>query len=398
MGIHIKSISEQERFFAVDIGSARIKVLLCEIIAGELVIIDSSSIRQSRKNMSEGVISDIQGVSDTLMRALDKMQDQAAGRLEVDSVIFALQSPYLITDTLSMNYVRESVDQPLTMEEIDTMVAKIEYKSLEKAKPKILSQIPLEISQMKLVTTSLSSITIDGKKVANPIGFTGSSVSLSVCNAFLPSSVFNLYSTIARKLDRTVISFVPAPIALPKSRAEALELFDPNCYVDVGSSITSIALENYSELLGAVQIPVGTTLLENMLMRKFPKKTRLEIEHCMHATERTNEEIGVFTEFFSLLAMAIQTGISTITPTPLLRNFYFSGASMTPAHREELFAQLRVGYASQEVHAADLLWSDSPVGSEYAVAYSLARSALELIKQSTDPIARILRFVIYRHE
>ena len=60
MGIRIKSISEQERFFAVDIGSARIKVLLCEIRSGELFIIDSSSIRQSRKNMSDGVISDLQ--------------------------------------------------------------------------------------------------------------------------------------------------------------------------------------------------------------------------------------------------------------------------------------------------------------------------------------------------
>jgi hypothetical protein len=398
MGIRIKSISEQERFFAVDIGSARIKVLLCEISSGELIILDSSSIRQSRKNMSDGVISDLQGVSDTLMRALDKMQDQTEGRLEVGSVIFSLQSPYLVTDTLSMNYVRESADQPLTMEEIDQMVAKIEYKSLEKAKPKILAQIPLEIAQMKLVTTSLSSIMIDGKKVANPIGFIGSNVSLSVCNAFLPASVFNLYATIARKLDRTVISFVPVPIALPKSRGEALELFDPNCYIDVGSSITSIALENYSELIGAIQIPIGTTLLEDMLMRKFPRLTRLEIEHCMHSKERTREETGVFTEFFELLSTAVQTGVSIITSTPLLRNFYFSGASMTPENREALFDQLRVRYSPQEIHAADLLGGVSDLGGEYAIAYSLARSALELVRQSSDPIARLLRFVIYRHE
>ena len=106
------------------------------------------------------------------MRALAKILETWASSGEVKSVIFSLASPQLVTDTLSMNYVRDRAAVPLEMEEIDTMVAKIEYKSLGKAQPKIMAQVPLDISQMKLVTTSLSSIVIDGKKVSNPIGFT----------------------------------------------------------------------------------------------------------------------------------------------------------------------------------------------------------------------------------
>lgn len=122
--------------------------------------------------MNEGGITDLQGTADTLMRALAKILETWAPSGDVRSVIFSLASPQLVTDTLSMNYVRDRAATPLEMEEIDTMVAKIEYKSLTKAQPKILAQVPLDISQMKLVTTSLSSIVIDGKKVSNPIGFT----------------------------------------------------------------------------------------------------------------------------------------------------------------------------------------------------------------------------------
>lgn len=175
---------------------------------------------------------------------------------EVSDCIFSIQSPSLVTDTFSMNYVRERDMSPLGMEEIDSMVAKIELKSLEKAKPKILAQIMEEETQMKLITTSLTSITIDGKKVSNPMGFTGKNISLTVCNVFIPIATFHLYSTIARNIEKKILSFVPTPIALTKAQSDSLEIFDPNAFVDIGYSLTSITLENYSELLGAIQIPI----------------------------------------------------------------------------------------------------------------------------------------------
>jgi hypothetical protein len=35
---------------------------------------------------------------------------------------------------------------------------------------------------------------------------------------------------------------------------------------------------------------------------------------------------------------------------------------------------------------------------EYGVSYALARTAAEIVRQKQDPIARILRYVIYRYE
>jgi cell division ATPase FtsA len=60
MGFQIKTLSENDRFFVIDIGSTRIKVLLCELEEGKLNILEHASIRQSRKHMFGGDISDLQ--------------------------------------------------------------------------------------------------------------------------------------------------------------------------------------------------------------------------------------------------------------------------------------------------------------------------------------------------
>jgi cell division ATPase FtsA len=325
MGLHIKTLSGNDRFFVIDVGSTHIKVLLCDLEEGQLNILERVSVRQSRKHMFGGDISDLQGVSEALQKTLGKIEKNR--KQEVPDCIFSIQSPSLVTDTFSMNYVREKESRILDMEEIDSMVAKIEQKSLEKAKPKILSQIMEDESQMKLFTTSLTSITIDGKKVANPIGFTGKNISLTVCNVFIPMTTFHLYSTIARNIDKKILSFVPTPIALTKAQADSLEIFDPNGFVDIGYSLTSITLENYSELLGSVQIPIGSSQYENMFVRKFPKLSRLEIEHMMQGDPEnlSKEAKKIQKDFVELLIRAIVVALRMISSQFLLKNVYVSG-------------------------------------------------------------------------
>jgi len=398
MGFQIKTLSENDRFFVIDIGSTRIKVLLCELEDGKMSILEHASIRQSRKHMYGGDISDLQGVSEALQKALHKIEKNQ--NREVSDCIFSIQSPSLVTDTFSMNYVREKDASVLGMEEIDSMVAKIEQKSLEKAKPKILSQIAEEESQMKLITTSLTSITIDGKKVSNPMGFTGKNVSLTVCNVFIPVTTFHLYSTIARNIDKKILSFVPTPIALTKAQSDSLELFDPNGFVDIGHSLTSITLENYSELLGSIQIPVGSLLYENMLVRKFPKLSRLEIEHMMREDpEKLSKEAKkIQKEFIELLVRSIVVALRMISSSFLLKNIYVSGGVAQGPFLELLQSQFESHLGNVNLKVYPLIPKEANLDPHFGVAYALAKTTQELVRHQADPIARILRYVIYRYE
>jgi hypothetical protein len=396
MGFQIQKAEEKEIFLAVDIGTARIKVLLVQVDKGDFLILSSVSMRQSKKHMHQGEILDLQGVSDTLLKAIHKVEEEKW--VTAKKIVYSVSSQFLITDTLSMNYVRASDTSPITMEEIDVMVSKLEHKSLEKIKPKILVQVPIEDTQMKLVTTTVTAISLDGKKVSNPIGFTGKNMSLTVCNVFVPQSTFHVYSAIARKIDKEVVSFVPAPMILPKAQGDALELFDPNCYVDIGYSLTTIVLENFSEILGAMQIPIGVSVFENMLIRKFPKLSRLEIEHCMHHPEiDTKDQAQIRAEFMKVLLEAIFVALRNISTSYVLRNMYVSGWITTQTFQDEFQKYTGDFFTQWSLKILSLPLSDG-LSPDYGVVYSAARATQELLRQSRDPIAKILRYVIYKYE
>ena len=60
MGFQIHKAEEKEIFLAVDIGTARIKVLLVQVDKGDFSILSSVSVRQSKKHMHQGDILDLQ--------------------------------------------------------------------------------------------------------------------------------------------------------------------------------------------------------------------------------------------------------------------------------------------------------------------------------------------------
>ncbi len=97
-----------------------------------------------------------------------------------------------------MNYIRENPEELITMDEIDHIVKKVEHTSLDRVKGRIRERTGIIESEMKLVTTSLISITVDGKKLGNPIGFTGKNIRLGIINIFVPVSYVSMIQNIGR--------------------------------------------------------------------------------------------------------------------------------------------------------------------------------------------------------
>lgn len=143
-----------------------------------------------------------------------------------------------------MNYVRENLEDPINMEEIDHIVRKVEHTSLDRVKGEIREKTGIVESEMKLVTTSIISITVDGKKIGNPIGFTGKNIKLGIINIFVPLFYVSMIQNIRRGLSKNIISLIPSIITLPKLLEDKNEYFDFNACIDFGSSKTTIVIEN----------------------------------------------------------------------------------------------------------------------------------------------------------
>lgn len=322
MSFKLKPLSEYDRFVAIDIGAYRVKVIVCSVEGGELKIHTKASTRQSKKNMISGEIADLAAVSDTVRRTILKASEGLDSLPE--EVVLSIGSSSLLYDSIGTNYVRSNPDDPITMEEIDRMIASTEGKSLDRIRDKAEERFDLGPNELRLVTTSLTSISLDGKKVSNPVGFTAKNVKLTLVNFFVPYATFQSLSLIVRDLSMRLVSVIPIPVALPKLVEDTSEAFDSNAFIDIGYSRVTVTLADRGELLGAVVLDFGCALLEEALRKEDPTLSGFDIEDRLSHPEKHQENYQSYAKFYDLVSDGVRIAISEIGKSVRVRNFYFS--------------------------------------------------------------------------
>lgn len=357
--------------------------------------------RQSKKNVIDGEIADLYGVSETIKKAISKAWEHLD---EIPSdIVISLGSTLTFTDIIHMNYIRENPESPITMEEVDHIVKKVEHTSLDRVKGKIRERTGIIESEMKLITTSIISIMVDGKKLGNPIGFTGKSIKLGVINVFVPLTYVNMIQNIGRGLSKNIISLIPSIITLPKLIEEKDENFDFNCCIDFGASKTTITVSNRGEILWDNTLAFGFWLLEEIFKQKEWKLGYLDIEHHIAHMEQTYTDFKeVYDSFFSVLFDAIFIAATDITKQLFLKNIFTSWWWVSPFLQKKLEEYLQTKSIGNDIHIEQSLTtidniSPYDIGS-FSQVYSLAKATAEMLLLKKDPIARILRYIIYRYE
>ena len=129
------------------------------------------------------------------------------------------------------------------------MIKKIEHESLDRAKEKSKKQYGVIHDDIRLVSSTLTSIHIDGKLVTNPLGFSGSNIRIRVLNVFAPSSEFNIMRSILSSLGKRTISVVPTPLLFSKISEQSEYALEKNIYIDLGFLHTTIVFESRNEIL-----------------------------------------------------------------------------------------------------------------------------------------------------
>lgn len=124
MAFHLAHIHDYERFMVIDIGSYRVRTGIYKVEKQELHEIGYATIRQNRKNFSHGQIADMQGVARTIEQSIL----QASANIEniPDDIIISFPSSDFLFDSVTTEYTRADPSSTLTMQELDTMIKKIE--------------------------------------------------------------------------------------------------------------------------------------------------------------------------------------------------------------------------------------------------------------------------------
>lgn len=400
MSFKISNINDYENFLAIDIWTFKIKVLACKIEWQELKIIGASSLRQSKKDMFNWEISDISSISKALNKAITKAC-QWIENIPKD-VMILYNSSELIYDFTSVNYVRNSKDSLIKMKEIDEMIEGVELRSLDKIKSKTENRLWIIEAEMKLLTTSITWIYVDWKRISNPIWFSWKNIKFNLINIFCPISRFLTLRNIVNDLNFNLISVVPLALSLPKLIEDSSYNFDQNIYIDIGYSKITVILQNNSEIIWFNVISFWLALLEEELKNSL-NKSYLDIENILsNIDEKYIEYREIIDNTFNFLFDAIWIAIIDIEKSFFAKNVFVSGAWVS-----EIFKKLLIESLEKQHFWKQLVILDKFLFEENLEEYnsnwllsvaSLAKSWKDLMSIKKDPLVRIMKYIIYKYE
>ncbi len=119
------------------------------------------------------------------------------------------------------------------MNEVDEMVKKIEKNSFDRVRSKAKETYGIVHDDLKLVSSTITMIELDGRSVTNPIGFSPKKVRLSILNIFAPASEFNVVRSVASHVGKNIISLIPIPLVFPKILEKTDYIGTDTCVIDV---------------------------------------------------------------------------------------------------------------------------------------------------------------------
>lgn len=399
MSFQLAHIHEYNRFLAMDIGSYRVRAGVFSVENPDLKEISYSCTRQNRKNFSYWNILDMRWIAKTIEQTIISASQDL---LNIpDDIIISFSSSNFLFDSATTQYIRIDPTSTLTMQELDIMIKNVESASYARAKEKFKSRSWMISDDLRLISSTITSITIDGKKISNPVGFSGWKVVLTVLNVFAPASEFNILRSIVSSLDKKAISLIPTPILFPKIIEKTKYINEKNCYIDIGYSHTTVLIAIDNEIKSFETFSVGSRMLMELIRDVTKNASLLSIENIICSKKEINLEKNrlVLQEFFEYIMDLIWGFLEDEWINMKFSNLFLHWAIFkNPVISKEFsdFFESYSGYSINKKNITELV----PLEKKHdeAITYALGLTASELLLVKKDPLIRILRYVLYNYE
>ncbi len=330
--------------------------------------------------------------------SIERSMIQASQKVDTipKDVILGFSSSQFISDQITTQYIRKS-GTPIGMHEVDTMVKKVEKDSFDRVRARARTAFGIVHDDLKLVSSTITSIEIDGKSVSNPIGFTGTKVRLSILNLFAPASEFNVIRSVASHIGKNIISLIPTPLVFPKI-LEKTNYVDINaCILDIGLLHTTITCISDNSVVALETFPFGSQMLMDLLGHAHTELTLLQIEHMLSSSEYREVRLPCVEDFFEYIMDTLRAFLMASAPGFSFDHVFCHGALFESEDIYENFTTLlshEYGTRLRTLRFADILECET----DMVVTHGLAEIATELLMVKKDPLVRILRYVLYNYE
>ncbi|MBQ3263855.1 hypothetical protein IJI17_03095 [Candidatus Saccharibacteria bacterium] len=241
----------------LDIGTEFVKAVLARADKkGNLEILGAAKARQQDGAMHAGAISDIPAVVSACEEALVEVEDQSGER--ASTTVVGVAGELIKGNTTSVNYTRKDKNRPITEAEMSEILKKVQQKSGEVVGKEIALETGSDSTEVSLISSAIVSLTIDGYKITNPIGFKGSKVSILIYTAFAPMIHVSAIEKVCAELNLDLLTVAVEPFAVCRAcLGDNTDSEFSGIIVDIGSHTTDVAVINGGVVEGTKAFSVG---------------------------------------------------------------------------------------------------------------------------------------------
>jgi cell division protein FtsA len=365
--------------------------------------------RQGLSHMQSGTVADIGAVVDNCAVALQEAEEMAGFR--PSQVVIGIAGELVKGFTTSHTQERKKPDVPITDAELQKLIDGVQREALEEAERSITWETGLPNVDVRLVHAAVTSSSIDGYAVTNPVGFQGRHVRIGIFNAFAPLVHLGALESVAAELDLELLEIVAEPYAVARVIGAEQVRQAGALFVDIGGGTTDVALVRSGGIEGTRMFALAgrafTKSLADRLDLPFPRAESLKVDYARGLDiERRDEVATIVADDVAVWSAGMELVLDELSGGDLLpsRIYLCGGGSRLPetatALRAEAFWRRlpfsrppEVAVMSPEMvesidDATDLL-----VDQQDVTPLGLANQAIAL-QAEQDPLDAALRRVL----
>ena len=284
-----------EKIWIIDIWSYKIRVWICEYKKDSIDLIAFSEKRQSSDDIVNNEIKNLEWLCENIELALKKAEKEA--NIKVDKIVLnpVFSDSFIYSKNIS--YHREAPLKIIDDKELAHIISKVEEIALHSASKNIEKTSLYKRTDLEIITSNISEITLDRKVVDSPIEQTWENLSFHLLNIFITKSNFELINYIWSYLNKEVVKILPEEFCLAKIWEKDKDVVIINIWNS--SSYITIRDKNWN-IIWTVKIWVWIETLINNIQKKSDF-SRAEIIKKIDRDDLFIEEKNEFLDIYSFL-------------------------------------------------------------------------------------------------
>lgn len=250
-------LKSHDTILALDIGTEFVKAVIARQDSDKnLEVIGAGKARQSEGNMYAGAIADIPSV----VKVCEKAVAAAEKIAEVSSktTVVGIAGELIKGSTSTVRYRRKSGNKPLSEQEMALIIKQVQEHAGTKARKEIADETNNPDAEVRLINSAIVSISIDGYKISNPIGFKGTDVVIQFYTAFAPLIHISAIEKVCAELNLDLLAVAVEPFAVCRAcLGNDAESKFSGIVMDIGGGTTDIAVVDDGGVEGTRMFGIG---------------------------------------------------------------------------------------------------------------------------------------------